>query len=101
MPLLKGRIFWIDDDFGYNDRQLKQFDHMAGKFDDAVIDDNMIKFSVSHGGYLYCSYNINLLRNPIGTKYDGTYTSMEDQEYSGTLNCEKFENEKRYFLYGQ
>lgn len=100
MNLLAGQIFWVSDDFKYNDSLEREFEHTAAKISDVVVDENMVKFTVQNPGYLLYTYEVQLIREDIGTNYSGTFRSLENLEYFGQVKCELFENETKILLYG-
>ena len=92
-----GKIYRVNDDFNYNGSLTELFEHTVARVQNAFIDDDndyFIKFYIPDRGYLDRSYNINLLRNDYGNHY---------QDVTGDLkiSCEKFSNDKKYFLYGK
>lgn len=104
---LKGKIFWIQDDFDYIGANIPKKDtaaHIVARLDNVIIEEHMIKFYVcphkSSDG-LEWSYNVNLLINDIATKYNGTFTEATDPNYKGDVYSELFSNRKRYLLQGR
>lgn len=91
---LKGKCVWINDDLAYNDSIIKEYEHTVARIENVTIEDHAIQFIIPNPGYLPKSYNITLLRDDIGTKY---------QSYSSDLNisCETFVNETHYIIYGK
>ena len=104
--LLSGKIFWADDDFNYN-AVSQEHEHTVTKIENVIIEDYMIEFLIPvpkdlkfYPGYTDCSYKVNLTSD-TGLEYRGTYKDLNNPEYIGPVNCDKFCNEKRYFLYGE
>lgn len=104
---LKGKIYWVLDDFAYIGTVLPKKDqtsHIVARLDNIVIDEYMIKFYVcphqSSDGQEW-SYNVNLLINDIGTTFRGTFSEATEPSYTGEVFCELFSNHKKYMLQGR
>ena len=103
---LKGKIYWVLDDFLYIGVNYPKKDttlHAVARIDNVIIDEHMIKFYIQPfevRGEIW-SYNANLLINENGTKFNGTFTEATDSDYSGELSCELFSNSKGHMLYGR
>jgi hypothetical protein len=104
---LKGKIYWILDDFAYIGAVIPKKDdtaHIVARLDNVVIDEHMIKFYVcphkSTDGQDW-SYNVNLLINDTATKFNGTFTEATEPSYKGEVYSELFSNHKKYMLQGR
>ncbi|HZY36749.1 MAG TPA: hypothetical protein VFE53_08885 [Mucilaginibacter sp.] len=102
---LKGKSFWVNDNFKYNGCKEKEFEHTSREIENIVLDDNMISFFIPR-----CeptdknhAYQVNLNRRDIGTEYEGTYKDVDNPANSDDVNCDKFtnENQTRHFVYGK
>jgi hypothetical protein len=102
---LKGKIYWVLDDFSYIGQVVSKKDttsHAVARIDNVIIEEYMIKFYVlpfEINGETW-SYNVNLLMNDTGTKYTGQFTEDSEPDHSGEVNCELYRNPKHYMLYG-
>jgi hypothetical protein len=104
---LKGRIFWVLDDFSYTGEIIPKKDatsHTAARLENVIIDEHMIKFYVcpykSSDGDEY-SYNVNLLVNDTGTRFNGYYSFEKEPSWRGEVFCELFSNKGKYLLQGR
>jgi hypothetical protein len=104
---LKGKIYWVLDDFAYIGTVMSKKDstsHIVAKIDNVIIDEHMIKFYVcphnSADGEEW-SYNVNLLINETGTRFTGTFSEATEPDYIGVVHCELFSNDKKYMLQGR
>lgn len=104
---LKGKIYWILDDFSYIGTYIPKKDtttHTVARLDNVIVDEHMIKFFVcphkSSDGEDW-SYNVNLLINDTATKYNGTFTEATEPSYKGEVYSELFSNRKKYILQGR
>jgi hypothetical protein len=93
---LKGKIYWILDDFNYIGEFIPKkvtTSHTVAKLEYVIIQDHMIKFYVcpykgSDGGDW--SYNVNLQINDNGTKYNGTFSEANEPDHYGEVYSELF-----------
>ena len=104
---LKGKIYWVLDDFAYIGAVVPKKDqtsHTVARIDFAVIEEHMIKFYVcphkSSDGQDW-SYNVNLTINDIGTQYNGIFTEATEPSYKGEVFSELFSNHKKFMLQGR
>jgi hypothetical protein len=104
---LKGKIFWVLDDFAYIGEKVSKKDsttHTVARLDHVVIDGHMIKFYVcpfKNSDNEEWSYNVNLLINEVGTRFSGIFSEATEPSHNGELNCELFSNDKKYMIYGR
>jgi hypothetical protein len=103
---LKGKIHWVLDDFFYIGMVIPKTDdtaHIVARINNVIIAEHMIKLYVEPyevRGELW-SYNVNLLINESGTKFNGTFTEGTDTDWTGEVTCELLSNPKRHMLYGR
>jgi len=103
---LKGKIHWVLDDFFYIGMVIPKKDttaHIVARINNVIIDEHMIKFYVEPyevRGEMW-SYNVNLLINENGTKYNGTFTEATEGDWAGEISCELYSNAKRHLIYGR
>ncbi len=106
MEKLKGKIYWVEDDFNYNDIHIPKEDdtsHAVTKVENGIIEENLIKFTTTLLVYKGVEFNhlVNLVANDTGTGYSGHCFLIPEGIKSGDVVCELFKNEKAYFLYGK
>jgi len=104
---LKGKIYWVLDDFSYIGMVAPKKDetlHIAARLDYVIIDDHMIKFYFcphqDSSGENW-SYKVNLLINDLGTKFIGTFSESTEPSYTGEVYSELFSNKHKYMLQGR
>ena len=104
---LKGKIHWVLDDFSYIGTVIpKNGDtaHIVARLDNVIIDEHMIKFYVCPYKDPYnedWSYNVNLLINDTGTKFNGSFTEATEPSHKGEVSAELFSNRLKYILQGR
>jgi len=105
MKQLKGKSFWVNDNFNYNGIKEKEFEHTSREIENIVIDENMIQFFIPEcePSLTNHAYHVNLYRKDIGTEYEGTYKDICNPDNTDNVSCDKFanENQTRYLLYGK
>ncbi len=104
---LKGKIIWVQDDFAFIGAVNPKGDstaHIVARFDNVIIDENMIKFYIcpykSSDGVMW-SYNVNLLKNNTGSNFTGSFSEATDPSHTGEAYCELFSNQKKYMIHGR
>jgi hypothetical protein len=105
---MNGKIFWVLDDFAYigafvPDKK-RPTSHTVARIENVIIDDNMIKFYVlphEAADKIVWSYNVNLLNNPTGTRYEGGFTEATEPDHKGKITCELYSNTNKYLLQGR
>ena len=104
---LKGKIYWVLDDFAYIGAIIPKKDtttHTVARLENVIVDEHMIKFYVcphkSSDGEEW-SYNVNLLINDAATKFNGTFSEATEPSYKGEVFAELFSNHKKYMLQGR
>jgi len=104
---LKGKIYWVLDDFAYIGSIIPKKEttsHTVARLDNVIINEYMIKFYVcphkTEDGEDW-SYNVNLIINEIGTKFNGTFNEATEPSHKGEVFAELFSNNKNYMLQGR
>lgn len=106
MENLKGKIYWVEDDFNFNDIHFPKNDetsHSVTNVENAIIAENMISFkttSLEIDGVKF-THSVNLMANDTGFGFTGTCTISLEGYDNGVVVCELFQNAKTYFLYGK
>jgi len=104
MKTLSGKIYWVKFDFnfiGVHNPKTDETSFISAKITNCVVDENMIKFTTVAPDVDYTTYNINLLINDTGKKYEGKFKETENEDNEGKITCELFQSTKEYFLYGK
>ena len=104
---LKGKIFWIEDDFGYIGGIIPKDNttsHTVARIENVIIEEYMIKFFVcphpDHSKTEW-SYNVNLLVDDTGIKFNGTFSEATEPSHTGEVFAELFQNKNKYMLLGK
>jgi hypothetical protein len=105
MSQLKGKMYWVVDDFAYNGMRLFKKDetaHFVSGIENAIIDEHTITFTVlplDVAGTVF-NYKVSLLPDNFGNGFTGKFDEASDPEWTGNVKCDVFSNDKQYLLYG-
>jgi len=100
--LLKGYIYWVNDDFKYSgERKFSDQFHSVVGIENVSIKENSISFDVpeyiSNGNL--CIYKVALDKKGKKNSYKGFYKELIMDD-SGEISCKLFSNKKQIMLYG-